>query len=310
MVVVIIWIGAYTLCLVNVALLIHRYTTFRDKRVLLFLVFLVNMLLVTVVTMYAARLTKGESIFNTILINCLLSYLLTIPPFVYAAAQVKIPVSLIGTVAVISFIGFNLLSRFVAPLVTYALYLLPFLVEMMPLAIAGRKAHPASTDNVDERLTRSISRLGRLLGSITFTLICLYFVLIRTSLRTSVFFVSSYFAFFTILYQLPVSFFCLITFPRALGDTSDHEEDNEILHVAPPDGVPANLPNLNLTEREREVALKLYEGLTYHQIADSMFVTLSAIKKHVYNIYRKTGVRNNRQLIRKMIGERTRHRPG
>jgi DNA-binding NarL/FixJ family response regulator len=46
--------------------------------------------------------------------------------------------------------------------------------------------------------------------------------------------------------------------------------------------------------------LNLYEGLTYEQIAEKLFVSLSAIKKHAYNIYRKTGAKNNRQLMRMM----------
>ena len=60
------------------------------------------------------------------------------------------------------------------------------------------------------------------------------------------------------------------------------------------------MAGLPLTAREREVALNLYEGLTYEQIAEKLFVSLSAIKKHAYNIYRKTGAKNNRQLMRMM----------
>ncbi|GAB1432915.1 hypothetical protein MASR2M29_15400 [Spirochaetota bacterium] len=57
---------------------------------------------------------------------------------------------------------------------------------------------------------------------------------------------------------------------------------------------------LKLSKREAETAIKLYEGKTYNQIADELFVSLSAIKKHAYNIYRKLDITTKYQLMQKM----------
>ncbi|MDR0497615.1 MAG: helix-turn-helix transcriptional regulator, partial [Treponema sp.] len=53
-----------------------------------------------------------------------------------------------------------------------------------------------------------------------------------------------------------------------------------------------------LTRRESEVALAICEGLKYEEIAEKLFVSLSAVKKHAYNIYRKLNISNNRELMR------------
>jgi len=53
----------------------------------------------------------------------------------------------------------------------------------------------------------------------------------------------------------------------------------------------------SLTKRENEVALEICSGLKYGEIAEKLFVTLSAVKKHTYSIYRKLGIKNNRELL-------------
>ncbi|MCL2196475.1 MAG: helix-turn-helix transcriptional regulator [Treponema sp.] len=53
----------------------------------------------------------------------------------------------------------------------------------------------------------------------------------------------------------------------------------------------------SLSKRENEVALAIYSGLTYAEIAEKLFITLSAVKKHAYSIYRKLGIKNNRELL-------------
>jgi len=37
--------------------------------------------------------------------------------------------------------------------------------------------------------------------------------------------------------------------------------------------------------------------LKYEAIAGKLFISLSAVKKHAYNIYQKLGIHNNRELI-------------
>jgi DNA-binding CsgD family transcriptional regulator len=54
---------------------------------------------------------------------------------------------------------------------------------------------------------------------------------------------------------------------------------------------------LLLSKRENEVALAICSGLKYEEIAGNLFITLSSVKKHSFNIYRKLGINNNRELL-------------
>lgn len=51
-----------------------------------------------------------------------------------------------------------------------------------------------------------------------------------------------------------------------------------------------------LTAREYDIALEVTKGLTYQEIADKKFVSHSTVKTHLYNIYKKLGVRNKVEL--------------
>jgi DNA-binding CsgD family transcriptional regulator len=53
----------------------------------------------------------------------------------------------------------------------------------------------------------------------------------------------------------------------------------------------------SLTKRENEVALAICKGYKYEEIAQKLYISLSAVKKHSYNIYRKLGINNNRELM-------------
>ncbi len=57
-----------------------------------------------------------------------------------------------------------------------------------------------------------------------------------------------------------------------------------------------------LSEREREVALMVAEGMTNQQIADIIFVSLRTVKAHLSSIYSKTGLRNRLELGLKLKG--------
>lgn len=57
----------------------------------------------------------------------------------------------------------------------------------------------------------------------------------------------------------------------------------------------------SLTKRENEIARALYQGLKYEEIAEKFFISLSAVKKHTYNIYRKLNINNNRELMHIII---------
>lgn len=54
----------------------------------------------------------------------------------------------------------------------------------------------------------------------------------------------------------------------------------------------------NISKREREVILLIREGKSNKEIEDQLYISLQTVKDHIYNIYRKTGVKNRVQLSR------------
>lgn len=58
---------------------------------------------------------------------------------------------------------------------------------------------------------------------------------------------------------------------------------------------------MNLTEREKEVASLLIEGFTHKEIAIKLFISHRTIDRHVENIYQKYGTKNKTEFIRLVI---------
>jgi len=56
------------------------------------------------------------------------------------------------------------------------------------------------------------------------------------------------------------------------------------------------LQQYEITPRESEVIMEIYNGKTNREIADTLFVTLQTIKDHTHRIYQKTQVKNRGQL--------------
>jgi DNA-binding CsgD family transcriptional regulator len=52
-----------------------------------------------------------------------------------------------------------------------------------------------------------------------------------------------------------------------------------------------------ITEREKEVICQILNGKKNKEISVELFVDISTIKSHINNIYRKTGVKNRKELI-------------
>lgn len=55
-----------------------------------------------------------------------------------------------------------------------------------------------------------------------------------------------------------------------------------------------------ISSREREIIPLLLKGLSNRDIADKAFISLSTVKTHIYNIYRKVGVKSRFQLLAKV----------
>lgn len=55
--------------------------------------------------------------------------------------------------------------------------------------------------------------------------------------------------------------------------------------------------NYGLTPREKEIAMFLLKGVTYQEIADSLFISLPTVKTHSSKIYKKCSVKSRTELI-------------
>ena len=53
----------------------------------------------------------------------------------------------------------------------------------------------------------------------------------------------------------------------------------------------------NLSRREAEVLAEVIDGRTNAEISDKLSISVSTVKKHVYNIFNKTGVSSRSQLL-------------
>ena len=53
-----------------------------------------------------------------------------------------------------------------------------------------------------------------------------------------------------------------------------------------------------LTDREKELCQLIYEGKSNAEISETLFITESTVKTHIYNLYRKTGVKNRMEILR------------
>lgn len=53
----------------------------------------------------------------------------------------------------------------------------------------------------------------------------------------------------------------------------------------------------NLSRREAEVLAEVIDGRTNAEISDMLSISVSTVKKHVYNIFNKTGVSSRSQLL-------------
>jgi DNA-binding NarL/FixJ family response regulator len=53
----------------------------------------------------------------------------------------------------------------------------------------------------------------------------------------------------------------------------------------------------NLSKREKEILLKICEGLSNQEIADTLFISKRTVDKHRANLLSKTGSKNTASLI-------------
>ena len=59
----------------------------------------------------------------------------------------------------------------------------------------------------------------------------------------------------------------------------------------------AFLSKYGVTDREREIILKVVQGKSNADIAGELFISLATVKTHLHNIYKKIGVDSRYDLL-------------
>jgi DNA-binding CsgD family transcriptional regulator len=60
------------------------------------------------------------------------------------------------------------------------------------------------------------------------------------------------------------------------------------------------LSKYGITDREREIILKVFQGKSNADIAGELFISLATVKTHLHNIYKKIGVESRYDLLAKV----------
>jgi NarL family two-component system response regulator LiaR len=72
---------------------------------------------------------------------------------------------------------------------------------------------------------------------------------------------------------------------------------NVIEKLLAPDTAPPAANKFNMTDRELEILVAMADGLTLQQIALKFSITLSTVKYHSANIFRKLGAQNRSEAL-------------
>jgi DNA-binding CsgD family transcriptional regulator len=205
-------------------------------------------------------------------VNGILTLYATLPVWGYCLFGVdkkyfkNIPL-LVITEAVID----NILIAYNRLVILYILRIVFYVLLTIPIFIKkGNKYEKNSPEDTMQKATK-----------ITVTLFAVFFAsLIPFSGQIFVisFVASLFWAVFTLSFQIPGLAYC----KKYLFKTSGTAGKNAFL---------------SLSKRENEVALEIYNGLKYSEIAEKLFISVSAVKKHSFFIYKKLGVKNNLELM-------------
>jgi DNA-binding CsgD family transcriptional regulator len=272
------WIIAYSVCFFNIIFWGALYVKYKNKIELFFLLVLCNVLVVTIIAMISVSVAGRSRIFTTILMNSGATFLVTVPLFVYKVTELKktfywfIPMAFITAFVLCNMlIHYNKVIFISLPVIG--------LFTLLFIPVFRKKGKPEK-NSFEYTLAR--------MGIITFCIVSVLSVvsvLVFSAVRgeSGYYVFPLYWAFFVIAYQVPSLAYC----------------KNRLWQKRPAvNGLPG------LTQRENEVAMKICRGLKYEDIARELFVSLSTVKKHSYNIYRKLGISNNRELMRLMAREK------
>jgi DNA-binding CsgD family transcriptional regulator len=226
------------------------------------------MLIITIMIMALIQTVEQQSLFNIILTNGLLSFFITVPCFVYKSSNInKKYFFFIPVVFFIALFLHNYLILFKYENFVFLTRVLLFFVLFIPVFIKHQ-------DKKESDIDKKLQKTGITTFCIVVSFALLPFLLYKWLSKVPSLFIG-YYGLFTILYQIPGILYCKARLYRGYKKTK----------------------LTALTKREQEVVLEICRGLKYEEIGEKLFISLSAVKKHTYNIYRKLGIKNNRELI-------------
>jgi DNA-binding CsgD family transcriptional regulator len=208
-----------------------------------------------------------SKVFSLILANSLLSFFVTVPCFVYKANNIaRKYYFVIPATVLMGALVYNFLILIDYEAIAFSLTPVFFVLLFSPVFL--EKSTVKNNDGKD------LERMGVLMFFIVLLFTVAAFFLGKLIAGIPHLF-SVYFALFTMVYQIPGFLYCKNRLRRRQKSI--------------------NLSQL--TKREKEVVTEICSGLKYEEIADKLFISLSAVKKHTYNIYRKLEIKNNRELM-------------
>ncbi|WP_461246008.1 helix-turn-helix domain-containing protein [Treponema sp. R6D11] len=267
--ILVILILGYSICLTHITLFAGIYIKHKNKIELYYLIVLSNIFLLAVIVMLLFVFSMNYVI--PILVNILFSLYITVPLYSYNLFDVdkkyykNIPILVIIEAVIENILlAHNILGAL------YVLKIIFFVLLTIPIFIAKKEFEKYSLEWSMQKATKIV-----IVIFIPFTIL---FVPLSPLIFKISYVSSLFWAVSTLFFQIPGLVYCRQYLL------------NKYINVT-------KTGLLSLTKRENEVALEICNGLKYEEIADKLFVTLSAIKKHTYSIYRKLGIKNNRELL-------------
>jgi len=267
--ILVILILGYSICLAHITLFAGIYIKHKNKIELYYLIVLSNIFFLAVIVMLLFIFKINYAI--PVLVNTLFSLYVTVPLYSYILFDVdKKYYKNIPILVIIEAIIENILIAHNIIGVIYILKIVFFVLLIIPIFITKKEYEKNSMEWSMQKATKII-----MIIFIPFTIL----VIPLSPLILKVSYVSSLFwAVSTLFFQIPGLVY------------SRQYLLNRYIEVT-------KMGLSSLTKRENEVALEICNGLKYEEVAEKLFVTLSAVKKHAYSIYRKLGIKNNRELL-------------
>jgi len=282
----IIWIIVYSICLVHIALFAIIYSRHRNKIELFYLIVLINVFLLAV-TIMLSLILNVKNVIPIIVYSILLLYI-TVPVYGYHLFGVHkkyyklIPILIIIEAAVETVLMMRNIYTFL-----YLSRIVFYILFLAPIFINAKKYQKDSLEQIMQDVTKKT------------VVIFLFFMIVFIPFSIYLFEISYvpslWWAAFTLSYQIPGLVYCYKylrkrdAFPYVPPGSNAGGYQQKSFQFQ------KEIPSL--TKRENEVAQAICSGLKYEEIAQKLFISLSAVKKHAYSIYQKLGINNNRELM-------------